>query len=308
MNLLNNVTIIIRSVNERTEPLCREFIEKQGISGNNIFVIHEKPFSKAMKVGYNTGLENDLKWTYCIDADTLFRKGAIEDMLKIAESESEEVFGLSGKLLDKLFARKRYVGNHLFKTEFLNKMIENIADYKNEQIRPETHAKRQLKKSGLRWARKQIVLGLHDFEQNYYDIARKAYVYSHKHFTHLGDLISLWRYYSESDDDFKAALFGASFGLQDFGKVKINNDSFKDLKEKINESFSPKRKDLDSFLINDFQKLKDVMESNGNSFKEIPAVKVRRYRIFKEIFYEKSYSSLFYHLSKKFLKNLKLGK
>ncbi len=58
-----DITVVIRSVGERTELLCKKFVLTQGVPEENVFMIHEKPFSKAMKAGYQAGFEKGNVWT-----------------------------------------------------------------------------------------------------------------------------------------------------------------------------------------------------------------------------------------------------
>ena len=73
MESIDGVTVVIRSVKERTEELCKKLILQQGIPEENLFIIHERPFSRAMRVGYQLGIDRNLPWTLYIDADVFLR-------------------------------------------------------------------------------------------------------------------------------------------------------------------------------------------------------------------------------------------
>jgi len=262
--MIDQVTIIIRSVGERTEGLCKNLILDQGVPEENLFVIRETPFSKAMKVGYQKGLENGLKWTYCIDADVLLAEYAIVKMITIAEEQPEEVFTISARLIDKLLNMPRRVGNHLFRTSSLSVMIDNIAPYENEGIRPETDAKNRIIEKGGIEQKVDTIIGLHDFEQHYEDIARKSYVHANKHTEYLGKFVPYWKANSINDEDFKVALIGLAEGLKYFEDVKINDKNFDHLKGLINHSFEKKSENMNSFEINNFKKIKSVIDGYEN--------------------------------------------
>jgi len=259
----NQVTIIIRSVGERTEALCKKLIVEQGVPEENVFIIRETPFSKAMKVGYQKGIDNGLKWTYCIDADVLLAEYGIRDMVNIANEQPDEVFTISARLIDKLLNMPRRVGNHLFRTSYLPMMIENIASYEKEGIRPETDAKNRIIEAGGVEHKVDNIIGLHDFEQHFEDIARKTFVHANKHAEYLGDFVPYWKDNADNDEDFKVALIGLAEGLKSFENVKINDENFDHLKELINHSFIKKSENVDSYEINNFKKVQNIIGGYG---------------------------------------------
>jgi len=261
--MIDQVTIIIRSVGERTEKLCKKLILDQGVPEKNLFIIREKPFSRAMRVGYQKGIDNGLKWTYCIDADILLKKGAVLEMFEIAEKQPEEVFTISGRMVDKFFNTARRVGNHLFRTSSLSSMISHIVPYEKEGIRPETDAKNKLIEKGGVEHKVKCIIGLHDFEQHYEDIARKTFVHANKHVEYLGEFVPYWKDNADNDEDFKVALIGLAEGLKSFEYVKINDENFDLLKELINHSFIKKSENVDCFEINNFKKIQNIIGGYG---------------------------------------------
>lgn len=243
--MTDQVTIIIRSVGERTETLCKKLILDQGVPEENVFVIRETPFSKAMRVGYQKGIDNGLKWTYCIDADVLMAEHAIRDMVRVANKQPDEVFTISARLVDKFFNFPRRVGNHLFRTSSLASMISNIAPYEKEGIRPETDAKNAIIEKGGIEHKIDDIIGLHDFEQHYEDIARKAYVHANKHTEYLGEFVPHWKENAAKDRDYKVALFGLSEGLKHVDNVKINKENYEVLVNQVRECFGEKSVETD---------------------------------------------------------------
>ena len=51
----------------------------------------EAPFSAALKITFELGIERDLKWTLCNDAYVLLRPGAMKNMIVLAEQQDEKV-------------------------------------------------------------------------------------------------------------------------------------------------------------------------------------------------------------------------
>lgn len=264
----SDLTVVIRSVYERTEELCKALLLEQGVSEETIHVIHETPFSKAMEVSYRIGLEEGRAWTWCLDADVLLYEKAVDEMMSAARQAPEQVFGLSGKLLDKLFGGWRAVGNHLFRTSSLEQMIAHIAEYDTEGIRPETDAKQKLKAVGLEWIKVDNRLGLHDYEQRYTDIARKSYVHARKHLEHAGTFLKHWSEMSIHDPDFRAALIGFSKGLIHYGDLKIDADQFDDLFVEVTDLLGKKPTGRTDFQVQNSADVRRIMEDESNLFDE----------------------------------------
>lgn len=133
--LQDNVTVIIRSVGERTTGLCLDLIREQVIS-ENIYLIHEIPFSQAVRRTFEIGQENDLPWTLAVDADILLAANSIKKLISLAEKEDGLIFKFNGRFVDKLFLSARHAGVHLYPTKFCEIAIRNKP--KEESIRPES--------------------------------------------------------------------------------------------------------------------------------------------------------------------------
>jgi hypothetical protein len=260
--MLDQVTVIIRSVGERTESLCKKLILKQGVPEEHLFVIRETPFSKAMRVGYQKGIDNGLKWTYCIDADVLLAEHAIRDMLTIANGQPKEVFTLSGKCIDRFIPEPRAVGNHLFRTSALQQLINSIAPYEEEAIRPESHAKRKLFDAGYSELKVKKIIGLHDYEQFYLDVFRKAFVHANKHTELIGEMAAHWKKHQHDHDDYRVALAGLAAGLNYHGEVKIDANFFKNTDIDIPFDEHSPDADVDSFSIQTFRQIGEIIREN----------------------------------------------
>ena len=218
---LDSVTIIIRSVGERTESLCRKLILDQGVPEEAVFVITEAPFSKAMKVGFEIGISEKRPWTYCVDADLLLRTQSILNMIEHAERQPSNVCEIQGFILDKFFGGARKGGVHLYRTSLLDRVIDLIPA-EGQDIRPETHALNAMRAAGYPWKTVSELVGLHDFEQTYEDIFRKCFVQAHKHLSHTQLFIPYWRSKSNQDMDYQVALAGFAEGIKHFGEVRID--------------------------------------------------------------------------------------
>lgn len=218
---LEAVTVIIRSVGERTEALCKQLIADQGVSENAIFVVNEAPFSQAMKVGFEIALAEERPWTHCVDADVLLRKGSIANMLAHAERQPDNICEIQGFVLDKFFGGARKGGVHLYRTALLDKAIRLIPP-EGEDIRPETHTLNAMQAKGHPWRTVRELVGLHDFEQRNEDIFRKCFVHAHKNLNYAQIFLPWWLSQSLHDADYKVAVAGFAEGLKNFDNVRID--------------------------------------------------------------------------------------
>ncbi len=206
----DNITIIIRSAGERTTEFCKFLIEQQ-IHDDNIFIIKESPFSAAIKKGFEIGIKEAKKWTLCIDADVLVRKGVIDDLIADAESSDNNIFEFQGLILDKFFPIKRPAGNHLYRTSLIEEAIQCIPE-EGSSLRPETDMLNAMIEKGYPWKQTDIIFGIHDFKQNYSDIYRKCFLQAHKHSYFFHDAEIYWNSKKEFDFDFQVALWGGRSG------------------------------------------------------------------------------------------------
>lgn len=223
-NVLDNVSVVVRSVGERTEAACKRLILTQNVPPESVFSIHEFPFSKALSVGFEIGLVEAKKWTIFVDADLLLRGGSIQKMVASGERAPGNVCELHGYVLDKFFGGARMGGVHLYRTSLLE-LARGLIPKEGENIRPESHVLRSMTDLGFPWRSVPELVGLHDFDQSYEDVYRKCFVQAHKH-AHLFDLfLDFWRDRTASDLDYQVALAGFSAGIAHYGEVRIDKQA-----------------------------------------------------------------------------------
>lgn len=211
-NINRNLTVIIREANERTLPLCRELLESE-VGKDRVIVVSEVPFTKALKRTYEIAIERGSSWTLVVDADVLIREGAIEYLLRVAESVDSNVFEIQGNVLDKLIGGPRDGGIHLYRTACLHQAITKIPPDK-EAVRPEFDTIKEMRRQGFPFLNLDYVVGLHDYEQHFCDVYRKAFFHAHKHKREMVYWESMWRNLIHCDDDYKVALKGAIDGKE----------------------------------------------------------------------------------------------
>lgn len=215
----SNVTVIIRSAYERTEALCSHLI-KQQVDEKNVIVIHERPFSTAVRRSFELGVDYNLDWTLCVDADVLVASTSISALISSAKRHPTTLFSIQGHILDRLFNRFRPGGLHLYRTSLLPLVLQQLEITPNV-IRPEGHIKTQMQDRGFSVSKSALRVGLHDYYQYYKDIFRKAFVHAYKHAERL-ELVPMWRYLSKLDKDFVIALEGWYAGQCFTGNLKMD--------------------------------------------------------------------------------------
>ena len=218
---LGAVTVVIRAAGERTEAACRAAILAQGVDAAQLVTIREAPFSRAMRAGYQAGVDAGRPWTLTIDADVLLRPGAVAALLAQAARQPTRVFEIQGFVLDKLFITLREAGNHLFRTALLPLLVDCIPE-EGTSLRPESAAMRQMAARGYSWANVPYVVGLHDFEQSNRDIFRKSFTHAQKHLYLLPELFPKLKCRAAGDGDFAVMIEGLAEGLRAESEVRID--------------------------------------------------------------------------------------
>ena len=207
----SEVTVIIRSVGERTTDLCRKLILSQGVNESNLTNVSVSPFSEALKKCYEIGIKEDRKWTLCVDADVLSSSIAVRDLVFKAESCADNVFEIQPLVCDWLFGGIRTAGVHLYRTSLLRNALD-LVPQSDESLRPENHVLTKMSRLGYPYIVCDVLFGLHDFEQSYLDIYRKCYLHGKKHVRFTSLLVGYWQ--SQKTKDFDCAILGFSDGLK----------------------------------------------------------------------------------------------
>lgn len=219
--ILKNVLVLIRGAGERTAATCKELVLEQGVPSEHVVIIEESPFSRSMRVSFETGIESGLPWSCCLDADVLLRPGALCEMLRLAAAQEDTVCEIQGFVLDKFFGGPRKAGNHLYRTSLLPQVIACIPE-EGVDVRPEHHTLKKMREQGFDWKNVPVLVGVHDYEQFYCDIFRKCFVQAHKHSHYTTLFLKLWREGAQHDPDFAAALKGYASGIAYSGTVLID--------------------------------------------------------------------------------------
>lgn len=217
---MNDITFIIRSIGERTEKYCKEIICQQGVAEDNIFIVNKTPFTEALKESYKIGIKQNKKWTFCIDADVLIRNGIKERFLSHTSNVKNNTFEIQALVLDKFTGGPRAAGNHLYRTEFLSIALNHIPS--DTVLKPESYVINKMASIGYPYKEIPIIIGLHDYEQYYEDIHRKAFIFGRKFERRLELFVKYWKKHADDDHDYKVALYGLSDSMKYDGFASID--------------------------------------------------------------------------------------
>jgi hypothetical protein len=188
--------IIIRASGERTENECIRLAKQQG----NVHIIRAYPFGEAIRQTYKLALTFNQKWTLVIDADVLL----YSDVLKAGISELEKnknknIFCLDGRTKDKIMMKKRRAGIHIYRTAYLEQALKYIDDKK---VKPESNVRKRMAAKGFPTFSPKLIFGLHDYEQYYRDLWRKAVCQTQKLSKTAKARKNKWKKFSNKDKDY----------------------------------------------------------------------------------------------------------
>jgi hypothetical protein len=207
------LAVVVRTVGERTTEACVERVRRQ-LPGVRLARVRASPFRRALQASYAQALRLGAAWTLILDADVILRAGAISRLLAVADAEPPSTFVVQGIVRDKLFGILRPAGNHLYRTEHLRRALDCLVD-DGLSMRPESRTiDRVVAGGGYGYTQRDVLVGVHDFEQFFADVARKAFLHAFKHQRFLTRVWRRWRRAARSDMDFEVAMAAVqeSFG------------------------------------------------------------------------------------------------
>lgn len=228
-----NFIVTIRAAGERTEQLCYDTVVNQA-GGAEVVVIREKPFKKALEECFRKGIESAKKWLITVDADMILLPGSIDLFLREADKMPSDYLQLQGKIIDKITGNIRKAGPRIYRTSLLPGLL-SASESLDDHIRPESRLITAYGEDGYPSRYIPVVTCLHDYEQYYKDIYRKAYVHAHKHSGFLSGMIETAAKMQETDNDYKVMLKAIWDGLTEQEHVAIDTRLYEEKSKKALE-------------------------------------------------------------------------
>lgn len=220
-NGTSQIAIVVRTTGERTTRACCELLHT-AFPFSPLLQVNEIPFENAIKKTFQEGIASGKRWILVVDADVLVHEKGLRELTSMLEHVPESVFVVQGIVFDKFFNVFRPAGNHVYRSAVLEKALEIIPE-PGDSLRPETTLIDRMICSGHEMLQCSAVVGLHDFGQCFVDIAKKAFLQSHKHTALKDSLLRLWKERSSQDLDFHAALLGWELGRRYAHQVYVDS-------------------------------------------------------------------------------------
>jgi hypothetical protein len=177
-----------------------------------VTIVNEVPFESALRKTFTTGIESGAKWTLALDADVLVRPGGLAALIRDAETMPCESAQVGGLVFDKITGLFRQAGNRVYRTTLLPIALACVPPTGSEPT-PEFFVARVLGSKGHAAIKSDVVVGLHDFEQSFADLYRKAMLHSAKHRRLIAEMITLCAERGERDPDYRVILKALWDGL-----------------------------------------------------------------------------------------------
>ena len=168
-----DIVVVIRSAGERTLGLCKEIVQRQ-VDEDQIQIIEEKPFFKAVKKTIEIGSESSAKYLLALDADMILYPDTIDYAIHSAtEVDFDKHLRLTFFVMDK-FRGKTRAGIHLYNNKHSKKIYEFLKEINTDTffLRPESENMRRCAEQNnlhFKYFPNQIV-GMHDYYQYYKDL------------------------------------------------------------------------------------------------------------------------------------------
>lgn len=227
--LARELAVVVRGVGEATTGTCLELL-RRALPDENIVLLREIPFSRAVVCTYERGLAARRPWVLALDADMLLRPGALARLLAQAQAQPEDVFALWALSLDKALRVLRPVGLHLYRGGLLEQALKLAGSGGFEQsLRPETAMVNRMLASGFSAVQTDVFVGLHDYGQSPRSLLKKGFLHARKHAQFMDILRPQWERLGLADADYRALAAGAALGARHQGQVRVDDAQLSEL-------------------------------------------------------------------------------
>lgn len=267
----NDLSVIIRSCEERTEKLCKFSIIKNGIPEENIGIIRNiSPFSRALKMGYEMGIKMNRKYTLFVDADYILTAGSMPLLIANVKNLPQKCFFINSLWYDYITESISPGGPHLYKTEFLLEALKHIPN-EETSIRPETFTTKKMHELGFSSVYLDIPIAFHGFEQYRRDIFRNTINKYSKTTNETKKIKERVGEKATSDLDSFAILSAIEYAEKNKIKLKLDYKQFNEefLKFKIEEKSPISEAEIPkiySGLMRDLEQLKNSYTFKGYTY------------------------------------------
>lgn len=275
----SDITVIVRTVGERTEDKCVEYLRRQFGNENVSIVKNITPFTEAIQKSFEIGMKKNKKWTFIIDADVFLMDSKIDIFLYTAneiEKNNDRVFSIQPFVYDNFMLKSRLAGVHLYNTKYIEQACKYIG---NNMLRPESFVIKSMNAEGYTAYKVYETIGVHDFFQRYEDIVAKGILHSKKH-ANINELKEMWEKKEEESDFYwinQGCSIAEGISIKDMkvdaeyihGIIREKKLIFPDQKELANEEIDRVLKRYEHEVIYEIMQQGQVQQKKQNIIKRI---------------------------------------
>lgn len=167
------ITVVVRAAHERTEELCVRTVVKQLPSSNQLTVLHERPFSKAVQRTLEIGIEAKRPWLIAIDADIIPLDDVVARIREICGKMADHAFVATPLFLCHMVGGFATRGLHCYRASLLPRAYALLGGIESG-YRPESNIHDAMVHRGYTRECYAKICGLHEYQQSALHIYLKA--------------------------------------------------------------------------------------------------------------------------------------
>ncbi len=161
----SELTVVIRSAGERTEHHCAELLKSTLPNSSQCVVIHERPFSRAVRASFTIGIESARPWLIAVDADLLLLSDVVCRIREVCGKMAPEAFCATPLFLCNTLGGLATRGLHCYRASMLEEAL-CVTPNADEPLRPESAIQDAMRERGHTRECYAKVFGLHEYEQS----------------------------------------------------------------------------------------------------------------------------------------------
>ena len=223
---IEDMLFVIRGAGERTEAACEAWVRRlvarsRGNPSEQVVMVHERPFSKAVRATFERGRDGGRAWVVGIDADVLLLADAIERLRMVCACADGGAFAITPLLMCKFYGGICCKGVHVYPQRLMSRAIGMIEQCGSEgDLKPESAVVRAMGEKGFRAQGPPVVVGVHDYEQSYRHIYLKARLRARREASAPdADSFGFVSERAAGDTDMLVASWGMEDGRADAGRT-----------------------------------------------------------------------------------------
>lgn len=175
----SELTIVVRAAGERTEHACVEIMSRGLDDPSQCTVIHEKPFSLAVRRTLEIGRASERPWLVAVDADLLPLSDVLLRVREVCGKMSADAYCATPLFLCNTIGGLATRGLHIYRASLLDEALR-CAPNEFEPLRPESAIQDAMSAKGHTRECYAKIFGLHEYEQSYRHVYIKSLLRARK--------------------------------------------------------------------------------------------------------------------------------